>query len=618
MRILQLHADYIEYEPIRKEIEAAEEAERKLYRFNDIVVLFTAIEEQDNENTVFQAVALTQDSLRNLGVNKILIYPYAHLSSNLAPPTTALKLIKMMVEEFKKLGLEVNQAPFGWNKAFTIKVKGHPLAEQFRSIQAAATASEVVSQALKAEERLVSRWYIIDVDGKLTPAESFDFTNHKRLKELTDYEVARSRVVQQEPPHVELMVRLGLVGYEPGSDAGNLRFYPKGRLIKALLERYVSQMVQKYGGVEVETPVMYDIRHPALSDYLNRFPARQYIVRSEDKELFLRFSACFGQFLMAKDMQLSYKHLPFRLYELTRYSFRREKSGELVGLRRLRAFTMPDCHAFCRDLEQAKSEALKRFELSMNVLAGIGLTKDDYELAIRTTEDFYKENKEFFTKLVRRFGKPALLEMWSERFFYFVFKWEFNFIDNLSKASALSTDQIDVENAKRYGIQYMDEDGTLKYPLILHNSPSGAIERCIYALLEKAYRVAQSGGTPTLPLWLSPTQVRIIPTKSSYVEAACALAAKMNESCVRCDVDDREETVQKRVREAEKEWVPYIVVYGEKEVSSNILQVRDRVNRAMKQMTVDELIKAIHEQTDGKPYLPLPLPTLLSQRPRFT
>jgi threonyl-tRNA synthetase len=618
MKILQLHADYIEYEPIRKEIDTAEEAEQKPYRFDDIVVLFTAVEEQDNENTVFQAVASTKDSLRNLGANKVLIYPYAHLSSNLAPPTTALRLIKMMVEEFRRLGLEVSQAPFGWNKAFTIKVKGHPLAEQSRSIQAAASAGEAVSQALKAEEKLVSRWYIIDLDGTLVPAESFDFTKYRRLKELTDYEVAKSRVVQQEPPHVELMVRLGLVGYEPGSDVGNLRFYPKGRLVKALLERYVTQMVREYGGVEVETPIMYDMRHPALSDYLNRFPARQYVVRSEDKELFLRFSACFGQFLMAKDTQISYKHLPFRLYELTRYSFRREKSGELVGLRRLRAFTMPDCHAFCKDLEQAKSEVLRRFELSMTVLSGIGLTKDDYELAIRATEDFYKENKEFFVELVSRLGKPALLEMWSERFFYFVFKWEFNFIDNLSKASALSTDQIDVENAKRYGIQYMDEDGAMKYPLILHNSPSGAIERCMYALLEKAHRVAQSGGTPTLPVWLSPTQVRLIPTSSSYVEGACALAAKMNESCVRCDVDDREETVQKRVREAEKEWVPYIVVYGEKEASSNTLQVRDRVNRTIRQMGLDDLIKIVHEQTANKPYLPLPLPTLLSQRPRFT
>jgi len=247
MKILQLHADFIEYEPIRKEIEVAEEAEQKPYRFNDVVVLFIAVEEEDNENTVLQAVASAQDSLSKLGANKIIVYPYAHLSSNLAPPATALKLIKMMVEEFRRLGLEVSQAPFGWNKAFTIKVKGHPLAEQFKTIQATGAQGEVVSQALKAEEKLVSRWYIINVDGTLQPAESFDFTNYKRLKELTDYEIAKSRAVQQEPPHVELMVRLGLVGYEPGSDPGNLRFYPKGRLIKALIERYVSQMVCEYG-----------------------------------------------------------------------------------------------------------------------------------------------------------------------------------------------------------------------------------------------------------------------------------------------------------------------------------------------------------------------------------
>ncbi|MEM3892160.1 MAG: threonine--tRNA ligase [Nitrososphaerales archaeon] len=617
MKILQLHADYIEYEPIRKEIEVAEEAERRAYRFEDIVVLFTAVEEGDNEGVVSQAATLTNEALHNLGADKILIYPYAHLSSNLAPPTTALKLIKKMAEEFKALGLKVSQAPFGWNKAFTIKVKGHPLAEQSRTIQAVST-TEPVSQAIKAEEKLVSQWYIVDTEGNLTPIDKFDFTNYTQLKQLTDYEVAKSRVVHQEPPHVELMSRLGLVGYEPGSDAGNLRFYPKGRLVKALLERYVSQMVHDYGGVEVETPIMYDMKHPALSDYLNRFPARQYIVRSEDKDLFLRFSACFGQFLMAKDAQISYKHLPFRLYELTRYSFRREKSGELVGLRRLRAFTMPDCHALCIDLNQAKSEAIKRFKLSMNVLSGIGLTKDDYELALRATEDFFNENKQFIAELVRLLGKPALLEMWSERFFYFVFKWEFNFIDNLSKASALSTDQIDVENAKRYGIQYMAEDGSMRYPLILHNSPSGAIERCIYALLEKAYRIAQSGKTPTLPIWLSPTQVRFIPTAAQYIKDALSLAGKMSESCVRADVDDREETVQKRVRDAEKEWIPYIVVYGEKEAASNTLQVRDRVNRTIKQMTLEELITHIQKQTAGKPFLPLPLPTLLSQRPHFT
>ncbi len=98
--------------------------------------------------------------------------------------------------------------------------------------------------------------------------------------------------------------------------------------MKSLLETYVSQRVAQYGGMEVETPIMYDFHHPSLSSYLNRFPARQYVLKSEDKELFLRFAACFGQFLMAHDAQFSYKQMPVKLYELTRYSFRREKAAK--------------------------------------------------------------------------------------------------------------------------------------------------------------------------------------------------------------------------------------------------------------------------------------------------
>src|SRR5918999_5189118 len=130
-------------------------------------------------------------------------------------------------------------------------------------------------------------------------------------------------------------------------------------------------------------------------------------------------------------------------------------------------------------------------------------------MTIRFTEEFYKENKEFIEQLVSKFDKPVLIEMWKEKFFYFIFKWEFNYVDNLAKASALSTDQIDVENARRYQIEFVDEDGSKKNPIILHNSPSGAVERVIYALLEKAAKVSKYGEVPSIPLWLAPSQVRL-------------------------------------------------------------------------------------------------------------
>lgn len=639
MKILQLHSDFLEYQPTRKEIQSAEETEKKSVRLEDIVVLLTCVEKGDTENTARRAVEEVTKSLKNLGSNRIIIYPYAHLSTNLAPPREALNIMKEMESNARTAGLEVYRAPFGWTKAFNIKVKGHPLAEQSKVItetedltgKAAETGKAeegkkkeggeekgVTSQALKAEEKLVSNWFIFQPDGQLTPVEKYRFTSRDTgLQKFKNYEISKVRASPQIPPHVTLMKRLNIADYEPGSDSGNMRYYPKGRLIKSLLEQYVTQRVREYGGVEVETPIMYDLEHPALASYLNRFPARQYVVKSEDKELFLRFSACFGQFLMAKDLQISYRQLPFRIYELTRYSFRREKSGEVSGLRRLRAFTMPDCHAICRNLDQAKEEALKRFNLSISVLEGIGLSKDDFEYALRFTKQFYSENKEFLESLVQQFGRPALVEMWDERFFYFVFKWEFNFVDNLDKASALSTDQIDVENAERYGITYIDEDDTRRYPIILHNSPSGAIERCIYALLEKAHRVQTKGGTPTLPLWLSPAQVRLLPLNPTFEEHVEKLADELEKAGIRVDVDDRDETVSKRIRTAETEWIPYIAVIGEKEASSGVLQIRDRESGGMRNLTSQELREEIKRKTEGKPYLPLPLPRSIKKRPQF-
>jgi len=619
LRILQLHSNFIEYKPIKKEIAAAEKCEKKKQRLEELVVLFTCIEKGDDEAVASKAVDEVRSSLQQLKVNKVLIYPYAHLSSNLAKPTNALKVIKAMEKYAKETGIETYRTPFGWCKQFSISIKGHPLAEQSKVVvPTEVEEKEIVSKALKAEERLKSSWLILQTDGKMIPVESFDFSGHENLKKFARYETEKVRAVQQVPPHVKLMRKLEIADYEPGSDLGNFRWYPKGSLIKSLLEQFVTQRVTEYGAMEVETPVMYDFQHPSLAKYLDRFPARQYVLESGEKELFLRFSACFGQFLMAHDAQFSYRQLPLKIYELTKYSFRREKSGELVGLRRLRAFTMPDCHALCADLDQAKKEFLVRFELCKGVLKdGLELGNDDYELAIRFARDFFEENRDFIVSLAQQIDKPVLIEMWEERFFYFILKWEFNFMDNLDKASALSTDQIDIENAERYGITYVDEKGERRHPLILHCSPSGAIERCIYAMLEKAYREQHKGNVPILPLWISPVQVRVIPVSDRFIEEAEKIAEEIERQRIRVDLDDRSLTIQKKVREAETEWVNYVIVIGQKEIESGTLPIRDRKARKIRKMQLQEFIGEIREKTEGMPFKPLTLPRRLSERPRF-
>ncbi len=614
MRVLQLHCDSIEYTPTKKEIKSAEEIEPKKTVLEEVVVCFIAIENDDDSTVGKTAIYEIQESMKKIGCKKLLLYPYAHLSSDLASPNTGLSILKEM--ESAAIDISVTRAPFGWTKAFSIKVKGHPLAESSK-VFSKDSSKEKTSTALESESKIRSYWYIMTPDGKMEEIQKFNFSDHKQLEILAKYESTKKRSVDEPPPHVNLMKKLAIADYEPASDSGNMRFYPNGRLIKSQIEQYVTNKIRDYGGVEVETPIMYDSYHPSMKSYFNRFPARQYSIDSEGKHLFLRFAACFGQFLMASDFQLSYKNLPYKLYELTRYSFRREQSGELVGLRRLRAFTMPDCHAFCKDIPQAIDEFRKRFDLSREVLTGLGIEENDYEVGIRFTEDFYDKNKDLIKQMVTNIGKPVLIEMWKEKFFYFVLKWEFNFIDNLGKASALSTDQIDVENAKRYGITFTNEKNEQQNPIILHNSPSGAVERVIYALLEKFAKQIKEGKRPQFPLWLAPTQVRLIPLKDDFLEFTNELANRLTEQNIRVDIDDRNDTIGKRIRDAEKEWISYVLVIGEKEINSPSLSVRDRATGDVRQLSIEDFVKEIKDATSDKPIAKLNSAVLLSQRPQI-
>jgi len=650
MRILQLHVDFVEYRPIDKEIKEAEDnISKEKKRIENTIVILMSIEKNDNDEQIINDfIKEVKVYIEKIKCNSILLYPYSHLSSNLESPKEA-QIILNKIENKLKANLEktkINRAPFGWTKELNLKIKGHPLAENSKTFinknesdpllnkdnmeslnksqKITATSlpnfnNDIESNALVAEDSLKSSWFILDPHGNLTPYSDYTFKKeNENLNNLFNYELAKKRTVDEVPPHVKLMKKLGIADYEPASDSGNMRFYPKGRLIKSLLERYVSKKVSQYGGLEVETPIMYDSHHPSMESYFNRFPARQYNIKSDNKDLILRFAACFGQFLMAKDFQISYKNLPLKLYELTRYSFRREKTGELVGLRRLRAFSMPDCHAFCKDMEQSKLEIMKRLDLSISVIEEIGLSlTNDIEMAIRFTEEFYLNNKSFIKQFATKINKPILVEIWKERFFYFILKWEFNYIDNLGKASALSTDQIDIENGLRYGITFVDENGEKQNPIILHNSPSGAIERVIFALLEKSAKMMKQGKIAFLPLWLMNTQIRLIPINESFLEKCIEISNYFKEKEIRVDIDDREESLSKKIREAEMEWTHYIIIIGEKEVVNNIISIRDRINKSNYESTIEELIEKITNQIRNKPFLPINLPELLSNRPKI-
>jgi len=635
MQLLFIHSDYIEYEA-KSKTRVAEEIEpaRRKERIEEALVAFIAVESEDEKNAryiVEKAAEEANSIFEQVNAERIVLYPYAHLSSELASPETSVEILRGLEADLLSRGMEVTRAPFGWYKSFTLRCKGHPLSELSRKItvlegeEAREAVVEKQSKALEAEEKAVSHFFFKDEHGNLVGTDDFEFgEKHENLKTFFVYESEKRREVDKIPPHVELMKRLEIADYEPSSDPGNMRFYPKGKFIKSLLEDYVRNSVAAYGAVEVETPIMYSAVHPSLKDYLERFPARQYSMlgKGGKPDLFLRFAACFGQFLMSKEMSISYKNLPLKIFELAS-SFRKEKRGELVGLRRLRKFTMPDMHTLCRDMDEALVEFEKQFEFCMRILADIGFSSKNYEVALRFTKEFYEDgaNKELIERLVGIAGKPVLIEMWDQRFFYFVLKFEFNFVDALGKASALSTVQIDVENADRYGITYTDADGARKSPIILHCSPSGAIERCIYALLEKAHLDMGEGVMPMLPLWLSPTQLRLIPVAERHLEYIEGILPELK-GRIRVDVDDRDETVSKKIRDVGREWIPYVAVVGDKEVESQTLNVTIRAESSKKKQKVEEMtVSTLKERIEAglrdKPFRSLPLSYKLSGRAKF-
>ncbi|MFW9963335.1 MAG: threonine--tRNA ligase [Candidatus Sifarchaeia archaeon] len=625
--MLQIHSDGFAYEAKRKALKNAEAIKEKVYKTEDsCLVNFIAAETTDAHN-IQTAAKATADMIASAAdevkEEKIIVYPWVHLTENPSKPSVGLKLLKTVEKDLRERGYDVVRVPFGWYKSFEIHCKGHPLAERSKvldiSKEIAKAADVDVTEAedltaIVAEEKSTSAFFIMEPDGKLTPIKDFNYAKYKELELYMQYETAKDRTAQEPPPHIELMKQLELVDYEPGSDAGNFRWPPRGlTLKKAIEERVLSEMVD-YGAHVLQTPLIYDYQHPSLKSYLQRFPSRQYVVRSGDRDFFARFSACFGQFLLISQAHVSYKQLPLKLFEIAP-SFRREQSGELAGMRRPRVFTMPDIHEMVPDEEGAKEAVLRQLEFIEKIHAEFEVS---YEVSFRILKSFYDQNKEFVFKVVNRIGKPVMLEVFDERYAYFIFKGEWNVVDEQKKAACLGTVQIDVENSERFNIKYVDEDGKEKYPLILHTSPSGSIERVLYGVLEHAHKQKLAGKVPHLPLWMTPVQVRFAPVDDSYIDYCLELGETLDTYGVRYEIDDRSQTVGKKVRSAEKLWIPYICVVGAKEKQSGELVIRRRELKDQVKMSVQELAKEINDKTSFAPKQRLLLPKLISKQPIFS
>ncbi|MFX0144612.1 MAG: threonyl-tRNA synthetase editing domain-containing protein, partial [Candidatus Hodarchaeota archaeon] len=348
-------------------------------------------------------------------INKVLIYPWAHLSKFLSNEQNAMEVCPKIAKNLEERGIEAKFSPFGWYKSFKINCLGHEMAEMYRDVKL----------AIKPEEQIKNSVFkIITTSGKELNLE-FDDNNKviapKEIKDQNYHSFLKaelgSRIIDKavEPVHIKIMKEFELADFDANTDAGNLRWYTKGVIMKNLIKNFIEDRLIDYGAILIDTPIMYTVKKKKLTAQTARFPARSYWLESGNDRYLLRYASDFLLFDLFSQMNLKHQYLPLRAYEYEQYDFRREQEGELSGLRRLRGFIMPDLHTLCKDIESSIEEFIKQYELIKELEKDLGIKTF---VIFRVTKEFYSENKDWIIDLIKTEKYPALLELWEERYYY--------------------------------------------------------------------------------------------------------------------------------------------------------------------------------------------------------
>ena len=535
MKILQLHADYIEYEPISREGSVAEETEMKKTSLQDVLVLFTSIEENDTDEIASRMMEEIKEFADRLNIDKILIYPYAHLSNKLARPEKALEIIRKMETAARNLGLNVHRSPFGWNKKFTISIKGHPLAEQFRS--------EVqVSKRIAARQAL----------------------------EKPTQQVVREEV--REPTHVSLGRELDIFTINPTAGSGLPLYHPKGAIIREELIKLIREINRDLGFQEVWTPHLFRSELWYRTGHYEAYRERMFVLNIEDEEYVVKPMNCPGHALIYMSRPRSYRDLPIAYSEFATV-YRNEQSGELTGLLRVRALTQDDGHVFCRP-DQIKDQVTKIMNAALTIHQNLIGGKIVVNLSTRP-EKFIgsMELWDYATEMLKNSLEELKIEYVlkeGEGAFYGP-KIDIDVEDSLGRKWQCTTIQLDFFMPEKLGLEYVDADGVKKRPVMIHRALLGSLDRYIALLLEHY--------NGRLPVWLSPEQVRIITVSDRVLGYAEKIREVLSSRGIRCSLSGAEGTVSKKILQAHNERVSFIVVVGDREEREGVISVRDATGK---------------------------------------
>lgn len=406
-------------------------------------------------------------------------------------------------------------------------------------------------------------------------------------REVFGQNIAENIKPAEKPEYIENANKLGF-SWEENSAPGFMQYDYKANFILRLVQEYARHLVHEldFPVYEVRGANFFDLKHPVVKAYANLFGDRLFNFSSKEEELVMSYDASYPQFNLASKYQLSEKHLPFAHFSISD-CYRYEQSGECMLLFRGRRFHMPDLHPYFKNLEEAWAGY---FEIEKQLNKSFALAKRKYiNVAKVSSEKNWEDYKYKICEIAARGQKEMLIEIkMDNQDRYWIVDIDYSFIDKLGQIREVGCIQIDVGNAKRLGIQYKDSKGNFQNPVIIHAAVPGGIERYIYMLLDNI---------ELFPKYFAPVQLRLIPVSQKHISFAKEIAQKFPN--IRIEIDDRAESVGKKIKSSMRDLVPKYLVIGEQEENSGLPE------------DIYSYIKDIEDESKDLPHIVSFLPKLL-------
>lgn len=576
MRIITLHCDYIRFKPLKKAIKNPEDIkDDKEQEVKDPLVVLTAVENGDDATILKQTLDAIKKTAGEVKAKNIVLYPYAHLSSNLSSPQIALEMLLEAEKALNKEGFSAIHAPFGYYKEFELKVKGHPLSELSKEFRVGgtmpATKSTTVTKAVIEEK---------------------EEDPSKLLRELSRSKLDTSKLKDND--HRILAQKLDLFSFNEAAP-GQPFWHEKGLIIFNELVAFSRELQKKAGYQEILTPQVLNNKLWKVSGHWKHYKDNMFITEYEHHSCGVKPMSCPGAMLVYRSSPRSYKNLPLRLSEYG-VVHRKELSGVLAGLFRVVRITQDDAHIFCT-LEQLEQEMAGLFSIVKTIYKDT--FKFDYRMTLSTRpEEFMGDKKDWEAaeealERVLKKGKINYTVNKGDGAFYGP-KIDLFIKDSLGREWQCATIQLDMQLPKRFEITYTGQDNKDHTPLVIHRAIFGSVERFIGVLLEHL--------NGNLPLWLSPVQVRVINFTDRNTPAVEKVVGELQKALplLRVESDLRSTTINDKIRDAEMQKVPFILVIGDKEEQAGTLAVRSRGEKPKFGIKLTEFVKDLKEKIEQR------------------